>query len=294
MDYIFFILGQEPHYKEADVTEWRTISKASKLESSYQILKRDLFIKKIEDQLNSKGSHSLSADIAPTDTESYEVVCVHSPNKKTNVTYLLNMKETKEEKEEKQCMLLIDGSIETNDFDSNSLDDFFQGQIEADKKAFKYGRIYYPIYEMLSTVSKLIKHRKTVYSVLFTGKRKVSYQNSFCAEHTIQVNPEDGCFMINDSDTKYIEYLPSVSVDNLWDIRKEKCYKFADRPNMKLAKILDSGIIVKAWNDCEVTVYIDRIQIGNILIGLGEETEKKRKVLNYVDGEITYSPEIKL
>lgn len=235
---------------------------------------------------NLEDNHSLSAYIQTTDTETYKVYCIHSPDKESSITYLLNKKEPREEK---QCMLLVDGSIETNDLDFNSLNDFFQRQIEADKKAFKCGRIRYPIYEMLSTVSKFIKLRKTVYSVNFTGERKVSYQNTCVAEHKIEVNPEKGFFKLDNSDKKYIEYLPEVSVENLLDIR-EKCYKFADRPNKILASIFDK--IEETWKNCEVTVFIDRHEIGVILIGRGEEeTHETRQIINYVDGVVTSCPE---
>lgn len=286
--YIIFILEQENHCEviTVDLKDWEFFTKAKCLEFDYWHLA--FTTNRLNKYTNSgaglgsriyRGSHSLSSYTRAIDTKTFNIVCIESPNKKERKLYLLREKEPYT-----QSVLLLEGSIETYDIDCSELVNIFNGQIEADEKAFKQGLIRYPIYELLSTVSKLIKHRNKKYSVIFEGKRNLSYKNSGSADNTIRVNLERGCFRLNDSDTEYTAYMPAVNDENLLDLRKKTCYTFADSLNIRLAKLLQLNVIDKSMDNREVTIYIDRDYVSTILIGQGEG-ERQRKIINYVNGQ---------
>lgn len=259
---------------KADEEKWNCFMDATWLDKKY--FNRALQLIQSTDTFSSFPSISSGEQLDDTQLETYQVVSIDFQHKKTRNTFLLNVK--------KQSTLLINGEIETTSFDLSCLNEFFQRQIVADKKAFKQGRICYPIYKMLRTVSKIITHRRKVYSVTFTGKRRISYHHRPNAD-TINFNLEDGCFRLNESPTKYMEYMQDFSKNNLLNVRKNNCFPFADKKiNSDLATVLDSDKIKETWRNCEVTIYLDS-KVVNILCGKGEKT-KNRILINKAGKDI--------
>lgn len=183
-------------------------------------------------------------------------------------------------------VLLFSGEYESTGLEVNDIIKFFEGQIEADEKAFKSGIIQEPIYVTLRTVLKFIENRNKHFSITFTGERCLVYHNKK-TEHMITVNPKDGWFMLDNSKTKYDEYMPTVSKENLCllDISKGQRLTFSDRLNREFETVIKSDKIKETWMDCELTIYLGR-NVINILCGRGEETQK-RKIINKVGNDIT-------
>lgn len=221
-----------------------------------------------------KGTDELKMSVL-TRTKSHQFVCIESTEKEKRIIFLIQV----EKDQTNNSVLLVSGEYETAGFQLNNLIAFFKGQVEADEKAFKRGIIQEPIYETLRIVSKFIENRNTQFSITFTGKRWLVYHNTM-TEHMITVNPKDGWFMLDNSKTKYDEYMPTVSNENLCllDIS-------ADRLSSEFETVIKSDKIKETWRDCELAIYLGR-NVINILCGRGEET-KKRKIINKVGNDIT-------
>lgn len=229
--------------------------------------------------------HAYSSFKRPPDTElgNHNVFAIDFPyGEKRNIFLFLKEEEKDEEEQKKEyCVLLISGETKINEFEP--FDEFLIGQIKADEKAFKCGLIWYPVYEMLRTVLKLINDRREAYSITVTGKRELFYCNDNARDRMIRVNLEEGTFTVNESES-YIDYMPTLNRENLRELIEHKCYNFADKLNLDLAFAVNKPKTEETETDCEILVYLGLKQ-KFILCGRGNET-KKLYIFNKVNDDV--------
>lgn len=246
---------------------------------------RDKYASKIHSKDAFKGEGTKELELGRADitrTKSHHFVCIESIENEMKNIFLIQEEETDQAND---SVLLFSGECKTSGLQLESLLDFFNEQIEADEKAFKRGIIQDPIYEMLLIVSKFIGNRKKAFTIKFTGKRCIVYHNEM-TEHVITVNPKDGWFMLDNSETKYNEYIPTMSKTNLiLEFQRKQLFKSADSLNNDLSTVFNSDVINETWHDCELTIYSGRNEI-NILCGRGEEGQN-RKIINQCGDKIT-------